>query len=66
MAVMLDTLELAVTAAGRGTRTGVRGELREAARVGRVLERVIDEGDVVLELCLLSWKPARWSRMDCP
>lgn len=65
---MLDTLELAVTAAGRGTRTGVRGELREAVRVGRVLERVIDidEGEEVFVLCLFSWKPARWSRTDCP
>ena len=60
----VDALELAVTMVGRETGAKVRGELRDAARVGRVLERVIDEGDGVIGL--LTWKPTRWSRTDCP
>jgi hypothetical protein len=59
-------VRLVVTTVGRGTGTAVRGELRGAERVGRVLERVIDEGEEVPGPGLLNWKPARWSRTDCP
>lgn len=62
--MLVDALEPAVTMVGRGTGARVLEELREAVRVGRVLERVIDEGEEVPGL--LSWKPTRWSRADCP
>lgn len=56
-------VEVDVTRLGRGM--GVRGvRLRDAEKVGNVLERVI--GVEVETENLLGWKPARWNRVDWP